>query len=243
MNDRRAFLKTSAALSAGLFAFSKLEAMQPSEGVEEKTQAVAGTFELPKLDYAFNALEPYIDAKTMEIHYSKHHQTYVNKLNEAMEKEPSLKKVQLEVMLKGIKTLPEGVRTAVRNHGGGHWNHSFFWKILKTGTTPSPRTLNIIQNSFGSFDLMKEQFEQAATGVFGSGWCWVINTMGTLQIVTTPNQDNPLMDIVEKQGKPLFAIDIWEHAYYLKYQNKRADYVKNFWNVVNWDQVHKNLFV
>lgn len=239
MSSRRKFIKQATLLGAAAVTLPNLKAFESKN--EQNLPAKPGIYELPKLDYAFDALEPFIDAKTMEIHYSKHHQTYVNKLNEAMDKEPSLQKVKLEVMLKGIKTLPESVRNAVRNHGGGHWNHSFFWKLLKKGSNPSPQTLMIIQNSFGSIEGMKEQFEAAASGLFGSGWCWVINNMGNLSIVTTPNQDNPLMDISEKQGKPLFAIDVWEHAYYLKYQNKRADYVKNFWNILNWEQVHKNL--
>jgi Fe-Mn family superoxide dismutase len=239
-NTRRNFIRLSALLGLG-----SLGKFNFANGFEDEmsapVQAVPGVYELPKLDYGFAALEPFIDARTMEIHYTKHHQAYVNKLNEAMEKEPTLKKIQLEQLLKSTKTLPESVRTAVRNQGGGHWNHSFFWKLLKKDTKPSARINGIIQNSYGSLDNFKEEFEKAANGLFGSGWVWVTNNFGTLSISTTPNQDNPLMDIAEKQGKPVIGLDVWEHAYYLKHQNKRADYVKGFWSVLNWEQAEKNL--
>jgi Fe-Mn family superoxide dismutase len=241
-NNRRNFLRISALLGLGSFASSGIAKNFMEDALSAPVQAVPGVYELPKLDYAYDGLEPFIDAKTMEIHYSKHHQTYVNKLNEALEKEPSLKKMQLDPMLKSIKSLPESVRTAIRNHGGGHWNHSFFWKNLKKGTNPSARMMGVIQNSYGSLDNFKAEFEKAGTGLFGSGWVWVINNFGTISITTTPNQDNPLMDIAEKQGKPVIALDVWEHAYYLKHQNKRADYVKNFWSVLNWEQAEKNMF-
>ncbi len=240
-NSRRNFIKISALLGISGMAASSIAKAFTNDSTEAPVQAVPGVFELPKLAYAYDALEPFIDAKTMEIHYSKHHQTYVNKLNEALEKEVSLKKVPLDTLLKSIKTLPESVRTAIRNHGGGHWNHSFFWKNLKKETKPSPTFLALISNSFGSIENFKLEFEKAGTGLFGSGWVWLISNKGMLSITSTPNQDNPLMDVAEKQGKPIMALDIWEHAYYLKHQNKRADYVKVFWNVVNWEQAEKNL--
>lgn len=218
----------------------QLLAMEPKPVLTE-LKTVNGKYELPVLGYAYNALEPFIDAKTMEIHHTKHHQAYINKLNEALEKEPQLKQIPLESMFKMIQTLPDSVKNTIRNHGGGHYNHSFFWSLLKTNTKPSAATELAIQNSFGSMEQFKKDFEKAGMGLFGSGWVWVINQMGTLKIVTSANQDNPLMEIAEQKGKPVLAIDIWEHAYYLKYQNKRADYLAAFWNVLNWDQVALNL--
>ena len=196
-------------------------------------------YTLPALPYAFDALEPYIDAKTMEIHHDKHHQTYVDKLNTALEKHPELSEKNLEELLSNLESLPEDIRGAVRNHGGGHFNHSFFWPLLKINENgkPSGELASALERDFGSFDSFKENFIQAATNQFGSGWAWLSLTADNkLAIHSTPNQDNPLM-----QGmKPILGLDVWEHAYYLKYQNKRPDYISAFWNIINWEQAEKN---
>ena len=192
--------------------------------------------QLPPLPYDFGALEPHIDAKTMEIHHDKHHAAYVNNLNAALEKAPELQSLTPEELVKSLSQVPEAVRTAVRNNGGGHVNHSMFWKIMgaNQGGEPSGRVAEAITKSFGNFQTLKEKFNAAGVGRFGSGWVWVVlNKSGQLDIVSTPNQDNPLMDGLY----PLMGNDVWEHAYYLKYQNKRADYVKAFWNVINWKDV------
>ena len=196
-------------------------------------------FTLPPLPYANDALEPHIDAKTMEIHHDKHHQAYVNNLNAAIEKAPELQGKSLDDLMRGINSVPEAVRTAVRNNGGGHWNHSMFWEIMGPGAggEPSGALADAIKSAFGDFSKFKEQFAAAAAGRFGSGWAWLINDGGKLSITSTPNQDNPLMD----GKKPVFGIDVWEHAYYLKYQNRRPDYIDAWWNVVNWDEINKRL--
>lgn len=186
------------------------------------------------LPYAFDALEPHIDAKTMEIHYTKHHQTYVDKLNEALAKHPDLEGKTVEELVADLEMVPEDIRTAVRNHGGGHLNHMLFWQTLApaSGGQPGGKLKEAIDAAFGSFDAFKEKFTAAAIGRFGSGWAWLVAD-GGLAIVSTANQDNPLTD-----GKtPLLGLDVWEHAYYLKYQQKRADYVAAWWNVVNWKEV------
>jgi len=191
--------------------------------------------ELPKLPYPYDALEPHIDARTMEIHHTKHHQAYVNGLNGALEKAPDLQKKSLEDLLKGIQTVPEAIRTAVRNHGGGHHNHSLFWQIMgpKKGGEPEGKLADALKSTFGGFDKFKEQFTTAATTRFGSGWAWLVMAGGRLEVLSTANQDSPLMD-----GKtPLLGLDVWEHAYYLKYQNRRPDYAGAWWNVVNWEEV------
>ena len=192
-------------------------------------------FTLPELPYGFDALEPHIDAKTMEIHHGKHHQTYVNNLNAAIEKAPELASKSLDELMRGIDTVPEAVRTAVRNNGGGHWNHSFFWKLMgpNAGGQPGGEVARAINDAFGSFDKFKEQFSAAGVGRFGSGWAWLINNGGKLSITSTPNQDNPLME----GQKAIMGLDVWEHAYYLKYQNRRPDYISAWWNVVNWKEV------
>jgi superoxide dismutase, Fe-Mn family len=198
------------------------------------------THTLPALPYDFAALEPHIDAKTMEIHHGKHHQTYVTNLNNALDKAPELKDKPLEDVLKNLNKVPESVRTAVRNNGGGHWNHSLFWVLMapKAGGQPSGTIASAIADSFGSFDKFKEQFTAAGTGRFGSGWAWLLRDGGKLSITSTPNQDNPLMD--GKAPKDvLLGLDVWEHAYYLKYQNRRPDYIAAWWNVVNWAEVGK----
>jgi Fe-Mn family superoxide dismutase len=191
-------------------------------------------FTLPALPYAFDALEPNIDATTMQIHHDKHHQAYVDNLNKAIAGTPNENKSLEELVHKAGAISP-----AVRNNAGGHWNHSFFWEILspKSGGAPSGSLADDIHATFGSFDSFKEKFNAAAMGRFGSGWAWLILKDGKLDISSTPNQDNPLMDVAEVKGSPVLGVDVWEHAYYLKYQNKRADYLGAFWKVVNWDKV------
>ena len=189
---------------------------------------------LPELSYAYDALEPYFDAQTMEIHHTKHHQTYVDKLNAALEGHSDLQSKSVEDLLRGLDSVPENIRTAVRNHGGGHFNHSFFWPMLRKETSFGGGVADAINSSFGSFDTFKERFSNSAALLFGSGWTWLVWSNNELQIVTTANQDNPL-----SQGKtPILGIDVWEHAYYLKYQNRRPEYVNAFFNVINWDTVN-----
>jgi Fe-Mn family superoxide dismutase len=217
--NRRFFLQVTAVLIAG------------NRFIQEAPVA----HELPKLPYAFDALEPYIDAKTMEIHHGKHHAAYVANLNKALEAHPDLVRQPLEQLIAGIDKLPEAIRTAVRNNGGGHWNHSLFWQLMKKGGGGEPKgsLADAIKKDFGSFGDFKSKFAAAAMGRFGSGWAWLIFDAGKLVIDSTPNQDNPIMS-----GKrPVLGLDVWEHAYYLKYQNRRADYIEAWWNVVNWEQV------
>jgi superoxide dismutase, Fe-Mn family len=192
-------------------------------------------FTLPQLPYGYDALEPHIDARTMEIHHTKHHQTYVNNLNAAIEKTPELQGKSLDELMQGVNGTPEAVRAAVRNNGGGHWNHSLFWELMGPGKggEPSGQLADAIKSAFGDFSKFKEQFAAAGTGRFGSGWAWLINDGGKLSITSTPNQDNPLMEA----KRAILGLDVWEHAYYLKYQNKRPDYIAAWWNVVNWDAV------
>jgi Fe-Mn family superoxide dismutase len=193
-------------------------------------------FTLPPLPYPYDALEPYIDAQTMEIHHTKHHQAYINNVNKALEGYPELQQKSIEELLREINELPEAIRTTVRNNGGGHANHSFFWTIMKPqgGGTPTGELAEAIHATFGSFEAFKEKFSAEAAGRFGSGWAWlVVDENGKLQVYSTPNQDSPYM-----QGHvPILGLDVWEHAYYLKYQNRRPEYIQNWWNVVNWDQV------
>ena len=192
-------------------------------------------FELPKLPYAYDALEPHIDKETMEIHHSKHHNTYVTKLNDAV-KGTDLESKSIEEIVKNLDAVPENIKTAVRNNGGGHLNHSLFWELL----SPEQKELSgelkeAIESAFGSVDKFKEEFEAAAAGRFGSGWAWLVVNNGALEITSTPNQDNPV-----SEGKtPVFGVYVWEHAYYLKYQNKRPEYLSAIWNVVNWDKVNE----
>ena len=190
------------------------------------------------LPYAYDALEPYIDAKTMEIHHDKHHAAYVANLNKALEGHPELEKLPLEELLAQIGKVPEAVRTAVRNNGGGHLNHSMFWKIMKKGGggEPSGELAETIKKTFGSLGDFKKTFTQAATSRFGSGWAWLLMRDGKLAVESTANQDNPVMD----GGKPLIGLDVWEHAYYLKYQNRRPEYIEAWWNTVDWAQVEDN---
>ncbi|HWE61985.1 MAG TPA: superoxide dismutase [Chloroflexota bacterium] len=192
-------------------------------------------YQLPPLPYPADALEPYIDARTMEIHHDRHHGTYVTNVNKALENHPDLAALPIEELLRSLDRVPEDIRTTVRNNGGGHANHSMFWQIMKPngGGQPSGELAQAINQAFGSFDAFKDQFTKAALGRFGSGWAWLVPGNGTLTITSTPNQDTPLME----SKTPVFGLDVWEHAYYLKYQNKRADYIAAWWNTVNWDKV------
>lgn len=204
-------------------------------------------FKLPDLPYSYDALEPYIDAKTMEIHHSKHHAAYINKLNEALKDYPDLQEKSVEDLLKDLNAIPEAIRTAVRNHGGGHFNHSLFWKIMaspseasakgatKGGGEPNGKLLEKINSDFGGFFVFKEEFTKTAASVFGSGWAWLVMENPKLGIISTANQDSP----ISMGYTPILCLDVWEHAYYLKYQNRRAEYIENWWNIVNWEEINK----
>lgn len=194
-------------------------------------------YELPELPYAYDALEPHIDKETMNIHHTKHHNTYVTNVNAALEGHDDLSSKSVEELISDLNAVPEDIRTAVRNNGGGHANHSLFWQLLTPNGTgaPSGALAEAIDSKFGSFDEFKTKFETAGKTRFGSGWAWLVVSNGELEVTSTANQDSPLMD-----GKtPILGVDVWEHAYYLKYQNKRPDYLAAFWNVVNWDEVSK----
>lgn len=230
-------------LAALLLAFTLVSCGQVNENEKnnletKKTDKVMSTkHELGALPYAYDALEPYIDKQTMEIHHTKHHQAYVNKLNDALEGKDFANK-PLEELFKNMSKYPVGVR----NNGGGHWNHTLFWTVLgpNGGGRPSGDLLKAIENKFGDFEKFQEEFNTAAATRFGSGWAWlIVDENGEIRVTSTPNQDNPLMDIAEVKGVPILAIDVWEHAYYLKYQNRRPDYINNFWNVINWEEVEK----
>jgi Fe-Mn family superoxide dismutase len=202
-------------------------------------------YELPKLPYAYDALEPHIDARTMEIHHTKHHQAYITNLNNAIKGKADLEKKSVEDLIRDLNSVPEDIRTAVRNNGGGHANHSFFWQIMgpNAGGEPKGKLADDIKSTFGGFDQFKEKLADAGVKRFGSGWAWLIkNGSGKLEIVSTANQDSPLMGkaIAGTEGPPILGVDVWEHAYYLNYQNRRPDYIKAWWNVVNWDAVAKN---
>ena len=202
------------------------------------------SYELPKLPYALNALEPHIDARTMEIHWGKHHQTYVNNTNNVLKDQPALAALDIDALISSLAQVPEAIRGAVRNNAGGVANHNFFWRILgPAGSSPKGQLAAAIAATFGSFDKFKEEFSKAATTRFGSGWAWLYVTPDKkLAVGSTPNQDSPLMGktIAGIEGKPILTIDVWEHAYYLNYQNRRPDYVAAFWNVVNWDAAEAN---
>jgi Fe-Mn family superoxide dismutase len=210
--------------------------------MEQQTKAASAhtqtTHTLPSLPYDFSALEPYIDAQTMQIHHGKHHQAYINNLNAALDKHPELHRKTLEELLRGLNALPEDIRTAVRNNAGGHHNHSLFWTVMAPaakggGGEPSGTLADALQNAFGSVAKFKEQLAAAATARFGSGWAWLVRSDSKVEVISTANQDSPLMD-----GKtPILGLDVWEHAYYLKYQNRRPDYIAAWWNVVNWGEV------
>lgn len=194
-------------------------------------------FELPQLPYAYDALEPNIDKETMNIHHTKHHNTYVTNLNNALEGNEELLSKSVEEVISNLGAVPEPVRMAVRNNGGGHANHSLFWKVISPngGGEPTGELADAINSKFGSFANFKEEFAKAATTRFGSGWAWLAVNEGELEVTSTPNQDSPLME----GKKPLLGLDVWEHAYYLKYQNRRPEYINSFWNIVNWDEVSK----
>ena len=229
MKNRRQFIKQGAVITAAGLVMSKT-------GLNAMANIIAGDeFTLPPLPYGYDALEPHIDTLTMQIHHDKHHQAYVTKLNEAL---TPLKSgpITIEELCKGISKYP----VAVRNNGGGHYNHSLFWKLMtpKGGDAPTSRVAEAFNGAFGSFEDFKKQFTDAALKRFGSGWAWLVKTAdGKLAIGSTPNQDNPLMDISDFKGQPILGLDVWEHAYYLKYQNKRAEYINAFWNIVNWEEV------
>lgn len=192
-------------------------------------------YTLPALPYPYNALEPHIDARTMEIHHTKHHQAYINNANKALEPHPALAALSAEDLIKDLSKVPEDIRTVVRNNAGGHANHSLFWTVMAPngGGRPTGELASAIDAAFGSFDAFKEKFSAAAAGRFGSGWAWLVKSAGKLEVMSTPNQDSPLME-----GKtPILGLDVWEHAYYLNYQNRRPDYIAAFWNVINWAEV------
>lgn len=231
--NRTEFLRTLAGGTLAVSAFS-------ANASTATTSILAETapFKQAPLPYDFGALEPSIDKLTMEIHYGKHHAAYVKNLNDAV-KGTEFASKSLEDIIKSISKAP----AAIRNNGGGHWNHTFFWNVMGAGKGGKPKgaVADAINAQFGSFEKFAEAFEKAATTRFGSGWAWLIANKGKLSIGSTPNQDNPLMDVSDVKGTPILGLDVWEHAYYLHYQNKRADYIKAFWNVVNWDQVAANL--
>ena len=245
---RRHFLRQAALTTVGI-GFLKIDLKASSAGTANTALAEPlfpeGQFTLPPLPYDTSALEPYIDTMTMQIHHDKHHAAYVNKLNDALEKAPELKGKTLEELIMNLAAVPDAVRTAIRNQGGGHWNHSFFWKILSPKgpqSQPSDTLTAQINTQYKSIDAMKQELIKSATSVFGSGWTWLIKTKdNSLKIVNTPNQDNPLMDITPEadKGKPIVGIDVWEHAYYLKHKNVRADYLNDIMNVIDWEQAAK----
>lgn len=242
--NRRKFLKSTLGFSAATVASTALGVnplnafmgcTSSNSSSDSDTAGAALEFSQEPLGYEYNALEPYIDARTMEIHYTAHHTAYINNVNEAL-KADNVAYTSAEELFANISK----VSSAIRNNGGGAWNHTFFWKSMHApvdGNAPTGSLLDAINGAFGSFEQFKEEFAAAGAGRFGSGWAWLVNNNGTLKIGSTPNQDNPLMDDAELKGKPLLGIDVWEHAYYLHYQNKRGDYINNWWNVVNWDFV------
>lgn len=259
MITKKSIMRFSVVIMAVFFFASCQQATERTEGTEESTEMNEsqemnetqvmnveqqinlamkdGMYTLDPLPYAFDALEPHIDARTMEIHHGKHHQAYVNKLNDAI-KDTELAGMNLEDIFQNMSKHPTGVR----NNGGGHWNHSLFWQILSPdgGGQPGGKLLEEINAQFESFDKFQEKFNTAAATRFGSGWAWlVVDADGKLHVTSTPNQDNPLMDVAEVKGVPILGIDVWEHAYYLKYQNRRPDYVNSFWNVINWAEVER----
>ena len=247
MTTRRDFIKKSALLSTGIFMGTSIINSTLAANTSDSDSSIfhddilksqEAAYTLPKLPYTYNALEPHIDKLTMEIHYSKHHQAYVTNLNKAIEtldKTIADKAKNLSTIFENMSLFPE----AIRNNGGGHYNHSLFWNLMKPngGGEPKGKLGEAINATFGSFDAFKKQFADAAAKRFGSGWAWLVVSNGKLTITSTPNQDNPLMNLptIVAKGKPVLALDVWEHAYYLKNQNRRADYIASFWNVVNWE--------
>lgn len=244
--ERKDFLKTTLGLGLGFIATAnKLQALSTNDYlVPDEIKPINGKYELPKLGYDYNALEPYIDAQTMEVHHTKHHQAYITKLNEGLDKSPEALKKSLEELFLNLDKQSKELIPVIRNHGGGHWNHSFFWEQLKTGTSIGKNFEALAIKSFGSVDMFWSTFSKMSLSIFGSGWCWVILQNNQLKIVNTPNQENPLMNAPKESQnkiKVILGLDVWEHAYYLKYQNKRAEYVSNFWNVINWDIIEKRI--
>ena len=233
---RRTFIAAGGAAVAGLIVPA---AVVVAPGAAAAQEAPTGPFKVPPLPYAYDALEPSIDRQTMEIHHDKHHKAYVDNLNKAVAGHPDLASKKVEDLLKGLDALPEAIRTAVRNHGGGHFNHSLFWPSMMPhgGGEPKGALADAIRSTFGDFAGFKGKFSEAATKVFGSGWAWLVKKGGKLEIASTPNQDTSL----PMGATPLLGIDVWEHAYYLKYQNRRPEYIAAWWNVVNWDEVAKRL--
>ncbi len=238
--DRRKFMAASAGTLAatGVVAGLLAPAQHATAAPAAPAAAPKGPFTLPKLPYAYNALEPSIDAKTMEIHHAKHHQAYVDKLNAALEKHPDLAKKSAEDLIRNLSAIPEEIRAALQNQGGVHVNHTFFWKIMGPGKggEPNGKLADAINQKFGSFAKFQELFADAATKQFGSGWAWLVKGKSGLEVVKTDNQNSPL----SMGAQPIIGLDVWEHAYYLKYMNKRPDYIAAWWNVVNWDQAAEN---
>ncbi len=235
MSTRREFIKGLATVGGLAFA-ARIGSGRAALAQTAAAASPAGPHKLPKLPYAYDALEPYIDARTMEIHHTRHHQAYVDNLNKALAAHPSLAAKKLEDLLEHIQDVPEDVRQTVINHGGGHANHTLFWEIMgpKKGGEPKGSLASAIESTFGGYGKFREQFSTAATKLFGSGWVWLgLDETGKLHIHSTPNQDSPLM----KGHRPILGLDVWEHAYYLKYQNRRPEYIAAWWNVVNWDKV------
>ncbi|EME49775.1 hypothetical protein DOTSEDRAFT_68526 [Dothistroma septosporum NZE10] len=216
---------------------SRLDSIQQNLGTSPTAQNSAMSYSVPQLGYSYDALEPHFDKETMELHHNKHHTTYVNNLNNLLKEHSQLNTLNVDDLVTKLNQIPQDKQKGVRNNAGGHSNHSFFWKNLKLGTTLDGDLEVAIKKDFGSVEDFRANFEQAATTVFGSGWAWLVSVNGTLQIVTTANQDSPLMGegVSGAKGIPIIALDVWEHAYYLKYQNRRPDYIKAFWSVVNWD--------
>lgn len=232
------FLLGGATGTVALGAFATACAAAPTQESANKQAEAKDTFTLPPLPYDYNALEPHIDAATMRFHHDKHHAAYIKNLNEAINKYPQLKGKSAEELITNLNSVPEDIRTTVRNNGGAHVNHTMYWKIMapNAGGAPSGKIAEAINKNFGSFDAFKKQFNQTGEKRFGSGWAWLVRTNdGKLKVISTANQDSPLMEGMY----PIMGNDVWEHAYYLKYQNKRADYLKAWWNVVNWDEVNK----
>lgn len=231
--DRRQFISTVSTLVAT----ASLTALDPAQAVSQDTSG--GGFRLPELPYAVDALDPVLDAETMSIHHTKHHQAYINNLNNALKGHEELAKKTVEELLRHLEALPESIRVAVQNNGGGHANHSLFWKVMRPvggPTKPSGKLSDAISQKFGSLEKMQEQFNSAAISRFGSGWAWLVAGKDGLEVISTANQDSPL----SMNKTPLLGLDVWEHAYYLKYQNRRPEYVAAFWKIVNWEQVAAN---
>ena len=234
--NRRKFIYSAAAIGASAVIEPYAKSLINLSNNKKRSETTMGKFELPALPYAYDALEPYIDKMTMEIHHTKHHNAYVTNLNKAVEG-TEMEGKSLEELMASISKYP----AAVRNNGGGHWNHSMFWTLMKKGGggEPTGALAEAIKSAFGSFADFKTQFSNAGATRFGSGWAWLVKQNGKLVIGSTPNQDNPLMDVADIKGAPILGLDVWEHAYYLKYQNRRPEYIENWWNVINWAEASK----